>query len=193
MRYMVGHLIGVFWRGKVCCQHPVQPARLSVHPSHGEIFMDFSKRTIDYLSGLRQEITRLERDILKLKVLERSLEQYLGDPVSSPLPDTGPVPPPNLFHKDAPYAENPVSLEKRGEKRSIRDLPVGELAVRILASENRSFDLDELAGRIREEFGEIRSADLKNAIRVSLIRRQDRVIREKRGVYRLKNDIRDTD
>ncbi len=148
--------------------------------------MDFSKRTIDYLSGLRQEIARLEGELLKLKVLERSLEQYLGDPVSSPLPDPGPVSPPNLLHRDSPYAEERLSLEMRGEKRPVQGLPVGELAVRILASENRSFDLDELAGRMREEFGEIRSADLKNAIRVSLIRRQDSVIREKRGLYRLK-------
>lgn len=155
--------------------------------------MDFSKRTLDYLSGLRQEVSRLERELQKLKVLERSLEQYLGDPVSPSLPDPGPVLSPNLFQRDSPYAESPPSLEMQGDTRPVEDLPVGELAVRILASENRSFELDELAGRIREEFGDIRSADLKNAIRVSLIRRQDRVIREKRGAYRLKNDIRDTD
>lgn len=155
--------------------------------------MDFSKRTIDYLSGLRREVSRLERELQKLKVLEHSLEQYLGDAASSPLPDPGPVLTPNLLQEDSPYAESRLSWEMNGQKRSVEDLPVGELAVRILASEDRSFDLNELAGRIREEFGDIRSADLKNAIRVSLIRRQDRVIREQRGVYRLKNDIRDTD
>lgn len=148
---------------------------------------------MDYLSGLRQELSRLERELRKLKVLERSLEQYLEDAVLSPLPDPGPVLSPNLLNRDSPYAKSRLPLEMNGDQRSVEDLPVGELAVRILASENRSFGLDELAGRIREEFGDIRSADLKNAIRVSLIRRQDRVIREQRGVYRLKNDIRDTD
>ncbi len=151
--------------------------------------MAFSERTIDFLSGLRDEIVRLERDLVKLKKVREALEDFLSDdpPQDSPASPSSSFSPPDspLFSSSLPATESIPLPSGR---------PIGEMALSLLESEDRPFGLDELAEKIRADLGEgvSVSADLKNAIRVALLRRPHRVEREKRGLYRLKKTTSDT-
>jgi hypothetical protein len=145
--------------------------------------MAFSERTIDFLSGLREEIVRLERDLGKLKKVQAALEDFLS-------PDPPETPKPPRASPD-PTGEIPSSFLSPVSGSVSSSRPIGDLAIGILQSEDRPFGLDELAEKIRTDLGEQNSADLKNAIRVALLRRSHLVERERRGLYRLKKHTSD--
>ncbi len=149
--------------------------------------MNFSDQTLDYLSRVRQEISRLERSLLRLKELASSLESFLQDtepvhpsppPLLSPLSASGPIPEPVPSHRSSSSFLTPISRTNASEGS------IGDLAIRILRSEDRPFDLNEIADRIRAEMKVPESRDLKNAVRVALVRRKGQVLHEGRGLYR---------
>ena len=150
--------------------------------------MAFSERTVEFLSGLREEIVRLEQDLKKLKTLQVALEDFLSD--ESPGTATDPSSLPPVIPPDTSLSFPP---SRSLEPRPLSSGPsIGQMAIAILESEDRPFNLEELAEKIRSGLGNEVSADLKNAVRVALLRRSHRVEREKRGLYRLKKDIKST-
>ena len=147
--------------------------------------MAFSERSLTFLSGLREEISRLERDLHKLKKVREALEDYLSEEGSDTQTEP-PFPSPEIL----PDGNRSLPPSREPENRPVSSgQTIGEMAIAILESEDRPFSLDELAGKIRSGLGEDVSADLKNAVRVALLRRSHRVERERRGLYRLKKDI----
>ena len=151
--------------------------------------MNFSDQTLDYLSLVRQEISRHERSILRLKELESSLESLIreGPEIPSPPPSPGPSSPPvTKTPPDLPPPPSPSpSFLTPISREASADGSIGDLAIRVLRSEDRSFDLNEIAERIRSEAKVPDSRDLKNAVRVALVRRKGHVLHEGRGLYRL--------
>jgi hypothetical protein len=147
--------------------------------------MAFSERSLTFLSGLREEIVRLERDLQKLKKVREALEDYLSDERLDRATDP-PFPSPEI-PPDRTLSVQPA--RPPGNRPGSSGQAIGDMAIAILESEDRPFSLDELADKIRADLGEDVSADLKNAVRVALLRRSHRVARETRGRYRLKKDI----
>ncbi|MHB8543462.1 MAG: hypothetical protein ACYC9S_05605 [Leptospirales bacterium] len=152
--------------------------------------MNFSDQTLEYLSRVRQEISRHERSILRLKQMESSLESILQE-APEPLPPSSPSPFPSLA-PDRKDSRDPLpppaplsSFLTPTSRAPDSSESIGEMAIRILGSENRPFDLNEITERIRSEGVLPPSRDLKNAVRVALVRRKDHVLHEGRGLYRL--------
>lgn len=151
--------------------------------------MNFSDQTLDYLSRVRQEISRHERSILRLKDLESSLESILHE-TPEPLLPAAPSPLPS-FRPEQKSSSDPLppasphsSFLTPTSRPTDAPESIGEIAIRILRSENRPFDLNEITERVGAEAHVPDSRDLKNAVRVALVRRKDQVIHEARGLYR---------
>jgi ribosomal protein L29 len=137
--------------------------------------MDFTIHSIRFQEEIRKEISRLEHELLRLKEIERQIGTYLVGDIDAVSSDIA------TDRKD--ISKSALSPQ---QTHSNRQGSIGDDALRILQTENRDFSLDELTDRLASVSGALESRDLKNAVRVALVRRKDQVLRTGRGLYRLR-------
>ena len=140
--------------------------------------MDFSTQSIRFQEEIRKEISRLEHEILRLREMERLIGTFLE---SDTQPSAAPFPKPeNLLPRSKPAFLSPPSFQAHSAS-------IGDEALRILSSDNRDFTLDEITDLLSSGSGAPNSRDLKNAVRVALVRRKDQVLHTGRGLYRFRS------
>ena len=90
--------------------------------------MAFSERSLTFLSGLREEISRLERDLHKLKKVREALEDYLSEEGSDTQTEP-PFPSPEIL----PDGNRPLPPSREPENRPVSSgQTIGEMAIAIL-------------------------------------------------------------
>ena len=140
--------------------------------------MDFSIQSIRFQEEIRKEISRLEHEILRLREIERMIETYLE---SEPHPSSSQfTKPENLAPRSTRSFLSPPSFQSHSTS-------IGDEALRILRSENREFTLDEITHLLSSGSVAPNSQDLKNAVRVALVRRKGQVLHTGRGLYRYRS------
>lgn len=171
--------------------------------------MDYVGKAREFISDSTEEIRRLEREIDRIREIVVRLERYLDEAnrlgnLEPPTPRNPPPSPPSWVPRDSenpprfpgPPTEHLRNKEQRqGEAADVDKnpddqiagsvlRPVGEVAEEILKERPEGMSLDELY-RIMVGRADIPSSrDLKNAIRVSLIRRRPQVVSPRRGWFR---------
>ena len=173
--------------------------------------MDYREKTREFIADSTAEIRRLEKEIDRIREIVVRLERYLDEGGRSGAIPPGisrppaPSPPIRAPEESAPFFSFP-SLhpdpsttrsedQRQGKEEEIEESregqiaggilrPVGEVAEEILKERPEGMSLDELY-RIMAARRDIPSSrDLKNAIRVSLIRRKPQVVSPRRGWFR---------
>lgn len=137
--------------------------------------MDFTIQSIRFQEEIRKEISRLEHELLRLKEIEHRIATYLIGNIDSA--SAGITADSNEIPK-SPLSSSPPRPNRQGS--------IGDDALRILRTENRDFSLDELTDRLASFSGAQESRDLKNAVRVALVRRKGQIFRTGRGLYRIR-------
>ena len=171
--------------------------------------MDYIGKAREFISDSTEEIRRLEREIDRIREIVVRLERYLDAAnrlgnLAPPTPRNPPPSPPSWVPRDSedpprfpgPPAEPLRNEDRRQEKVVDVDKdpddqiagnvlrPVGEVAEELLRDRPEGMSLDELY-RIMVGRKDIPSSrDLKNAIRVALIRRKPQVVSPRRGWFR---------
>lgn len=170
--------------------------------------MDYVEKTREFIADSKGEIRRLEREIDRIRETIVRLERYLdGGPfLKENRPekfreDERPPAPPEADkdHRPSPMplfrpfllgsekeGEQPESCGNEaqragGEKKKLR--PVGEVAEEMLRERQEGMSLDELYRVMVERTDIPFSRDLKNAIRVALIRRKPQIVSPRRGWF----------
>ncbi len=167
-------ILNVFYRG---CFHRTSCLDCS-YIVRMERRMDFSTQSIRFQEEIRKEISRLEHEILRLREMERLIGTFLE---SDTQPSSAPFPKPeNLLPRSKPAFLSPPSFQAHSAS-------IGDEALRILSSDNRDFTLDEITDLLSSGSGAPNSRDLKNAVRVALVRRKDQVLHTGRGLYRFRS------
>ena len=139
--------------------------------------MDFSTQSIRFQEEIRKEISRLEHEILRLREIERLIGTCLANDIQPSSASF--TKPENLLPRSTPAFLSPPSFQSHPAS-------IGEEALRILRSDNRDFTLDEITALLSSGSGAPNSRDLKNAVRVALVRRKDQVLHTGRGQYRFR-------
>ena len=176
--------------------------------------MDYVAKTREFLADSIAEIRRLEKEIDRIREIVVRLERYVDEagrrsgailpevprnlsssppvrtpenpapPFPSPPP---PVPPgPAMARNEELRQGNEEGVGKNREGPLAGGIlrPVGEVALELLKERPEGMSLDELY-RIMVGRKDIPSSrDLKNAIRVALIRRKPQVVSPRRGWFR---------
>ncbi len=175
----------------------------------GEGTVDYAGKAREFISDSTEEIRRLEREIDRIREIVVRLERYLDEAdrlgnLEPPIPRNPPPSPPSWVHRDSENTprfpgppteplrnedrrqEKGVGVDKNPDDKIAGSVlrPVGEVAEELLRARPEGMSLDELY-RIMVGRGDIPSSrDLKNAIRVSLIRRRPQVVSPRRGWFR---------
>ena len=137
--------------------------------------MDYRKMTLAFLERSKEEQRRLESEIRTIGDIIRRLEELVcGEPSSPDLPPVVPLTP------SAPAPSLPVEGH----------VPVGEAAETLLRERGVAMSLEELYRALADRPDIAPSRDLKNAIRVALIRRRPRIVSERRGWFRYEGEGR---
>ncbi len=175
--------------------------------------MDYREKTREFIADSTAEIRRLEKEIDRIREIVVRLERYLdeagpsgaippGNPrtpvpsppfrtvekseLPSPSPDPSAHPEPSTTRSEDQREGTEEEIEESREGQIAGGIlrPVGEVAEEILKERPEGVSLDELY-RIMVARRDIPSSrDLKNAIRVSLIRRKPQVVSPRRGWFR---------
>ena len=154
---------------------------------HREIrAMEYQREARLFLERSKDEVRRLEAQIRQLADIIVRIEALVRTPpdsgvpkeegaalVSSPEIVSSSILPPSPSPPDEPRAMEP----------SPRIRPVGEVAEEILKVRGEAVSLDDLYRTMKNRPDLSPSSDLKNAIRVSLIRRRPRILSERRGWF----------
>ncbi|MGC8529675.1 MAG: hypothetical protein ACP5OP_05680 [Leptospirillia bacterium] len=172
--------------------------------------VDYVGKTREFIAHSTAEIRRLEREIDMIREIVVRLERYIDEGNRSStiirrnLPDTPPSSPSFLSSENvespSPFSSiHPEpSMKRRKEERQAQDegsddlgrtpgrllRPVGEVAEELLKERRDGMSLDELYRVMAGRTDIPASRDLKNAIRVSLIRRKPQVVSPRRGWFR---------
>ena len=175
----------------------------------GEGTVDYEGKAREFISDSTEEIRRLEREIDRIREIVVRLERYLDEadrlgnlepptprnPLPSPpsyVPRDSentprfPGPPTEPLRNEDRRQEKGVGVDKNPDDKIAGSVlrPVGEVAEELLRARPEGMSLDELY-RIMVGRGDIPSSrDLKNAIRVSLIRRRPQIVSPRRGWFR---------
>ena len=171
--------------------------------------VDYVGKTRKFIDDSKDEVRRLEREIDRIREIVVRLERYLDETaqpgtIRSEVPRT-PSPPPFFWTPEKAEIPSPVPAvppepsimkkeeamqrtEKVDESRKGRIAgsilrPVGEVAEEILKERTEGMSLDELYRIMLGRTDIPSSRDLKNAIRVSLIRRKPQVVSPRRGWF----------
>ncbi len=141
--------------------------------------MGYRETAQEFLDRSREELRRLENEMALVNTVVHTLEKALEaekapEPASIP-----PRPSPSRlfpqFSPSMPPEESPPSGDRK---------PVGEIAEALLRERRAPMSLEELYQLMKGRRDILASSDLKNAIRVALIRRRPRIVSEKRGWFR---------
>jgi len=150
--------------------------------------MEYRSEALLFLERSREEIRRLEGEIRRLSEIIVRLET-LTDSGERRTPEKEP---PNQKERAIPAPSPPVPSplpvapppEKGGDASTGPFRPVGEVAEEILRKQDGPVSLEELYRQMKDRPDMAPSRDLKNAIRVSLIRRKPRILPDRRGWFR---------
>ena len=142
--------------------------------------MDFRMTAREFLGRSREEIRRLESEMQAIREIIGSLEALLQDKTGQESSgEEGSAAP-----FSAPPSPSPSSGMLPGKSAREGLIPVGELAEALLREKGEAMSLEALYLAIKGRPDVVFSRDLKNAIRVALIRRRPRVVSERRGWFR---------
>ena len=130
--------------------------------------MDYRKMALAFLERSKEEQRRLESEIRTIGDIIRRLESLVA---GEPSPDAPPV-----VFSTPPDPIPPLPMEGH--------IPVGEAAEILLRERVVAMSLEELFRTLGGRADIAPSRDLKNAIRVALIRRRPRIVSERRGWFR---------
>ena len=161
--------------------------------------MEYMREARLFLVRSKEEVRRLENQIGRLDEIIARLEVVLGaemdcepilervreeSPRTAPKSGPEPVSPASFFPPPPPVPPSPVSPPEVLLRKTQDLRPVGEIAEEILKERETSVSLEDLYQAMKDRPDLSPSLDLKNAIRVSLIRRKPRIVSERRGWFR---------
>ena len=138
--------------------------------------MIYQQRIREFIESSQTEIERLKNQIQEIsEIIDRlqRMEETESTQHSDPTQDLSPPPSPTLL----PH----LPIDERAEKNK---KSVGDIAESLLKEQKVAMSLEELYQNMKDRKDIHSSSDLKNAIRVGLIRRRPRVISERRGWFR---------
>jgi hypothetical protein len=148
--------------------------------------MEYQREARLFLERSKEEVRRLEAQIRQLADIIVRIEALVRTPpesgvlkeeepalVSSPDVVSSSTLPPSFSPADKPPAMDPSPMVR----------PVGEVAEEILKIRGEPVSLDDLYRTMKDRPDLSPSSDLKNAIRVSLVRRRPRILSERRGWF----------
>ncbi len=142
--------------------------------------MDFRMSARQFLGLSREELWRLESEMRAVREIILRLEALLEDRKDQESSgEAGTAGPP-----EAPPSPSPSSGTLPGKTGKEGLIPVGELAEALLREQGEAMSLEALFLAIKGRPEVLPSRDLKNAIRVALIRRRPRIVSERRGWFR---------
>lgn len=147
--------------------------------------MDYREESLKFLQRSRAELLRLEEEAEKVAEIVAGLEALLsGSPSPAPMNEEKSPAPPRIPPVPTPAAPAPPPPVFPGAGRTLR--PVGEVALALLSEgPEEGMSLEVLYQLMKERADLAPSSDLRNAIRVSLIRRRPTVVSPRRGWFRL--------
>ncbi len=140
--------------------------------------MGYRERAQEFLDRSREERRRLEEEIRTIGEIIERLESLLAG-ASRPEDDGATSPDSLSISPTLPFPERELPAAE-GNGR----IPVGEAAEAYLRNKGEPASLDEIFRALSGRPEVAPSTDLKNAIRVALIRRRPRVVSERRGWFR---------
>lgn len=146
--------------------------------------MDFRMSAREFLGRSREELRRLEREMQAIREIIVGLEALLQEKTDRESSgEEGAAAP-----SSAPPSPSPSSgsLPEKSPREGLT--PVGELAEALLREKGEAMSLEALYLAIKGRPDVVSSRDLKNAIRVALIRRRPRIVSERRGWFRFAGD-----
>ncbi len=142
--------------------------------------MDFRMSAREFLGRSREELRRLESEMQAIREIIGGLEALLQNKTDQESSgEEGSAAP-----FSAPPSPSPSSGMLPGKSAREGLIPVGELAEALLREKGEAMSLEALYLAIKGRPDVVFSRDLKNAIRVALIRRRPRVVSERRGWFR---------
>ena len=142
--------------------------------------MDFRMSAREFLGRSREELRRLELEMQAIREIIVGLEALLQNKTDQESSgEEGSAAP-----FSAPPSPSPSSGMLPGKSSREGLVPVGELAEALLREKGEAMSLEALYLAIKGRPDVVFSRDLKNAIRVALIRRRPRVVSERRGWFR---------
>ena len=147
--------------------------------------MDYRVRAREFLERSREERRRLEAEIRTIGEIIGKLEFLVEG--ESPFSEETSIPQKVVSHPPSFPSPNP-------EVPSASDggtIPVGEAAEAVLRQKGSPVSLDDLYRALSARPEIAPSKDLKNAIRVALIRRRPRVVSDRRGWFRYAGETPD--
>ena len=142
--------------------------------------MDFRMSARQFLGRSREELWRLESEMRAVREIILRLEALLEDRKDQESSGEAGA----AAHPEAPPSPSPSSGTIPGKTGKEGLIPVGELAEALLREKGGAMSLEALYLAIKGRPDVVFSRDLKNAIRVALIRRRPRVVSERRGWFR---------
>ncbi|MCL5284529.1 MAG: hypothetical protein M1313_02050 [Nitrospirae bacterium] len=143
--------------------------------------MDYRLRAQEFLGRSRMELERLASEMRTIGEIVRRLEALLEDENVQEVPrnPTPAAPPPA---PPSPTGPSGPGIPPDNKKDGL--IPVGEVALALLRERGEAMSLDELFRAMEGRPDVAPSRDLKNAIRVALIRRRPLIVSERRGWFR---------
>ena len=142
--------------------------------------MDFRMSARQFLGRSREELWRLESEMRAVREIILRLEALLEDRKDQESSGEAGA----AAHPEAPPSPSPSSGTIPGKTGKEGLIPVGELAEALLREQGEPMSLEALFLAIKGRPEVLPSRDLKNAIRVALIRRRPRIVSERRGWFR---------
>ena len=142
--------------------------------------MDFRMSAREFLGRSREELRRLEREMRAINEIIGGLEALLQDKTDREFSGEGGSAAP--LSDPLSSSPSPGTLPTKSAREGL--IPVGEMAEALLREKGEAMSLEALYLAIKERPDVVSSRDLKNAIRVALIRRRPRIVSERRGWFR---------
>ena len=147
--------------------------------------MDYRVRAREFLERSREERRRLEAEIRTIGEIIGKLESLVEG--ESPFSEETLIPQKVVSHPPSfPSPNSEVPSASDGGT-----IPVGEAAEAVLRQKGGPVSLDDLYRALSARPEIAPSKDLKNAIRVALIRRRPRVVSDRRGWFRYAGETPD--
>ena len=152
--------------------------------------MEYQREARLFLERSKDEVRRLEAQIRQLADIIVRIEALVHTPPDSRIPkEEGAASSPEIVSSSIlPPSPSPPD-EPRAMEPSPRIRPVGEVAEEILKVRGEAVSLDDLYRTMKNRPDLSPSSDLKNAIRVSLIRRRPRILSERRGWFQYMKEL----
>lgn len=151
--------------------------------------MDYRVRAREFLERSREERRRLEAEIRTIGEIIGKLEALVES--DRPSSEENGTPRDIESHPSSSPSPRQAPRQEVLAPPDEGTIPVGEAAESVLREKGGPVSLDELYRALSARPEIAPSKDLKNAIRVALIRRRPRVVSDRRGWFRYAGEIPD--